>query len=148
MTSAFQAPWSLAETLVFAGLFPTLTAMLALAPKPEPVTLKVVPGAPLEGSSLMPAPSVSVTVGALVANVKGPDVLMLWGPAGAVGTIKGLDHLPWSSAETPEATCVPSKLMVMPVSLKPKPDPVAVTELSGEALVRSSESVGVTVKVA
>lgn len=147
VTSAVHTPCSLAEALVFVGLPLTVTVMLSFDPKPEPLTLTVVPGEPLGGSRLKPAPSVKGTVGAL-AEVKGPDARRVCEPAAAVGTMKRLDHLPWASAETLAPTRVPSKLTVMPVSLAPKPDPVAVTEAPGGAVERSTESVGVTVKVA
>ncbi|MEK7815035.1 MAG: hypothetical protein AAB291_03860 [Chloroflexota bacterium] len=147
MTFAAHTPCSLAATSVLTGLSPTVTVILSLAPKPEPLTFKLVPGGPLERSSLKLAPSVSVTARTLVEEVRGPEARIVWEPAAAVGTVKVLDHFPWASAAIPEASVVPSKVTVMPVSLAPKPTPVAVTEMPGEALGRSIESNGVTVKV-
>jgi hypothetical protein len=144
---AVHTPCSLAETSVLAGLSPTVTVILSLVLKPEPLTCKVLPGGPLDRSSFKPAPSVNVTTGALAAEVRDPEARIVREPAAAVGTVKGLDHFPSASAAIPEATRLPSKLMVMPVSLAPKPTPVAVTEVPGEAFGRSRESKGVTVKV-
>ena len=73
VTFAVHTPCSLAETSVLAGLSPTVTVILSLAPKPEPLTFKVVPGGPLERSSLKLAPSVSVTARTLVEEVRGPE---------------------------------------------------------------------------
>jgi hypothetical protein len=121
--------------------------ILSLALKPEPLTVKVVPGGPLERSSFKLAPSINVTTGTLAAEVKDPEARIVREPEAAVGTMKGLDHFPWVSAAISEATRLPSKLTVMPVSLGPKPTPVAVTEVPGEAFGRSRKSKGVTVKV-
>lgn len=147
VTLAVHTPCSLAETSVVAAPSPTATVVFSLALKPEPLTFKVVPGGPLERSSFKLATTVNVTTGTLAAEVRVPEARRVREPPAAVGTIKGLDHFPWASAAIPKATGVPSKLTVMPVSLAPKPTPVAVTDMPGEALGRSRESEGVTVKV-
>jgi hypothetical protein len=50
--------------------------------------------------------------------------------------VKVLLQFPRESAAIPDLTVVPSKVITMPVSLAPKPEPVTVTEVPGDPLVR------------
>jgi energy-converting hydrogenase Eha subunit B len=72
---------------------------------------------------------------------------MLCEPEVDGGTSKVALQPPWELAVISEATGVPSKVTVMPVSLAPKPEPVTVTELPAAPLDRLMDMPGVTVKV-
>jgi hypothetical protein len=56
-------------------------------------------------------------------------------------------QFPSELAEIPEATGLPSKVIVMPVSPLPKPEPVTVTGLLGGLFVGLTAMVGFTTKV-
>ncbi len=74
---AVHSPRSSADAYVSTRPSPTVTLMLFIALKPEPVILKMVPGGPLERASLNLAPNVSVTAGTLVAGVTVPEAWTL-----------------------------------------------------------------------
>ena len=73
--------------------------------------------------------------------------MSVWAPEGEAGPVKVPLQLPWELAEIPEATGLPSKVIVMPVSLVLKPEPVTVTTVPGGPLVGLTATVGVTAKV-
>ena len=56
-------------------------------------------------------------------------------------------QFPRESAEIPEAIVLPSKVIVMPVSPAPKPEPVTATELPGDPLEWPIVMAGFTKKV-
>jgi hypothetical protein len=52
-----------------------------------------------------------------------------------VGTVKALLQLPRELAEIPEVTALPSKVILILVSLALKPEPVTVIKVPGSPLV-------------
>ena len=143
---AVHSPRSSAGAYVSVRPSPTVTVMLSIGLNPEPVSLKTIPGEPLERASLRPAPNVSVTAGTLVARVTVPEAWTLWEPAGSEGAMKEAVQDPFGSAEIPEATEIPSRLTKIPASFAEKPAPVTVTEVPAEALRWTRETDGVIVK--
>ena len=83
----------------------------------------------------------------LPAWVIEPLALTLWDPKAEAGTVKVPLQFPRELAEIPEVTGLPSKVIVMPVSPAPKPEPVTVTELPGGPLAGLTAMVGFTTKV-
>ena len=143
---AVHSPRSSADAYVSVRLSPTLTLMISIAMKPEPVMLKMVPGEPLERASLRLVPNVSVTAGTVVAGVRVPEAWTLWEPAWSEGAMKEAVQDPLGSAEIPEATEIPSMLTKISASFAEKPAPVTVTEVPAEALRWTGETDGVIVK--
>jgi hypothetical protein len=109
---------------------------VSLAPKPEPETVTDVPGGPLVRLRVSPALTVKVTPVIELAEVVEPYAPIVWEPAVEAGTVKVLFQAPRELAVIPDLTTVPSKVIVMPVSLATKPEPVTVTEVPGGPLVR------------
>ena len=105
MTLAVHTPCELAETISVKPL-PTVTVMLSLGSKPDPRTSKAVPGDPLEGSRLNPAPRFNVTGGTLPTKVSEPEAPAVCEPAGREGTIREAVQEPLGSAEIPVFTGV------------------------------------------
>jgi hypothetical protein len=132
-----QAPKELAE-IAEATTVPSKVIVMpvSLALKPVPVMVIELPGGPFVGLIVSPGPTVKVTPVTESAEVVEPYAPMVWEPAVAVGTVKVPLQAPSPLAEIPEATAVPSKVTVMPVSLAPKPVPVIVMEVPGGPLVR------------
>ncbi len=137
--------WS-ADANVSVRPSPTVTLMLSIALKPEPVILTMVPGEPLERPSLRPAPNVNVTAGVAAAGVTVPEAWTLYEPAGSEGAVTEAVQDPLGSAEIPEATETSSRLTKIPASFAAKPAPVTVTEVPAEALRLTRETDGVIVK--
>lgn len=147
VTLAVHTPRELAEALNSVKPLPAVTVTLSPGLKPEPRTSTTDPGAPFVRSRLNPAPRVSVTAGTLPTEVSDPEALAAWEPEARDGTTREAVQEPLASAEIPVATGVESMVTVIAVSFLEKPDPVAVTKSPGATLRRSSESLGVTVKV-
>jgi hypothetical protein len=109
---------------------------VSLVPKPEPVTVTEVPGGPLVRLIVSPELTAKVTSVIESAEVVEPYAPIAWEPAVEAGTVKTPLQAPRPLAEIPEATTVPSKVIVMPDSLALKPEPVTVIEVPGGPLVR------------
>jgi hypothetical protein len=74
---AVHAPSAFEATLVSDNPVPTVTTMFSLALNPAPLTLKEVPGGPLERSMIKSAPIVRLTSGTLATEVRDPELWML-----------------------------------------------------------------------
>jgi hypothetical protein len=135
---ALQAPRPLAEIPEVTAVPSKVIVMpVSLAPKPEPVTVIEVPGGPLVRLRVMAPPStVKVTPVTKLARVLGPYAPIVWEPAVEAGIVKVALQFPRESAWIPDLTTVPSKVIIMPVSLAAKPEPVTVTEVPGDPLAR------------
>jgi hypothetical protein len=143
-----QLPEELAEIAEVTAVPSKVTVMsVSLAPKPEPVTVTELLGGPLVRLRVIAGLTRKVMPVTEPAEVTEPDAPIVWEPAIAAGMVIVVFQFPRELAEMPEVTVVPSKVTVMPVSLAPKPEPVMVTELPGEPLVRFIVSPGLTVKV-
>jgi hypothetical protein len=81
------------------------------------------------------------------AKVLEPYAPIVWEPEAEPGIAKVPLQFPRESAEIPDLTTVPSKVIVMPVSLASKPEPVTVIEVPGDPLVRLIVRPEPTVKV-
>jgi hypothetical protein len=116
----------------------------SLALKPEPLTVMEVPGGPLALPMAIAALTVKVRGGAVPAVVREPKALIVWGPEAESGMIKVALQLPREVLKVPGVTGFPSKVMVMPVSFEPKPEPVTVIWVPGGPLARLKVRTGVT----
>jgi hypothetical protein len=117
---------------------PSKVIVMPVSPalKPEPVTVIEAPGGPVVGLMVRPALTVKVTPVTESAEVVEPYAFIVWEPAVEAGTTKVALQAPRPSAEMPDLTMVPSKVIVIPVSLAPKPEAATVTEVPGGPLVR------------
>lgn len=120
---------------------------VSLAPNPVPVTVTELPGTMLGRFTEMPAETVKVKSGTLVAGVEAPLASMIWEPAGEAGTLKVALQPPCALAVMPEARGLSSYVTLMPVSAAPNPAPVIVMELPGAALAGLAEIPALVVKV-
>ena len=102
----------------------------------------------MERSSVNWAPRVRLRAGTLLFEVIAPEAPRIWDPAGSDGIKSIAVQTPSAVAEIPVATGAWSTVTMMAVSLAPNPTPLAVTEAPGAVLGRSTETNGVTVKVA
>ncbi len=101
-----------------------------------------VPGGPLDRL----IDKVGVTLKVKAEELTAVDVIATeWLPPAAVGTLKEVAQEPWELAEMPEATAVPSKVMVM-LSLAAKPKPLTNTGVPEGPLNLPVDMLGVTTK--
>jgi hypothetical protein len=140
-----QFPRELAEIPEATGLSSKVIIMaVSLAAKPEPVTVTEVPGGPVSGLiERLGFINVKTKIGTTPDGVIEPEALTVWGPKTAVGTVKVLLQFPRESAEIPELTVLPSKVILIPVSLALKPEPETLTVVLGRPVIGLMEIDGV-----
>lgn len=80
-----------------------------------------------------PAPNTIFAHRTLVSDVDTPEPLIVYVPAIESGALKLEDQEPWESADIPEATVFPSKVIEIPVSPDLNPIPLTVTVSPGAA---------------
>lgn len=139
MKVAFQEPLALATILEATGFPSKVTLMpVSLAAKPVPVMVIELPGVPLDLLTVIIAAVLKLAPAAVLVTL--PDAETVCEPADDVGTVNEALQEPLLSAMISEATALPSKIILIPASLAPKPEPVTVTEVPGVPLVLLSDT--------
>jgi hypothetical protein len=137
MKVPIQFPRELAEMPEATGLPSKVIVMpVSLAAKPEPITVTTVPGGPFAGLiERLGFSNVKVTLGTTPEGVIEPKALTVWVPNTAVETVKVPLQFPRESAVIAEVIGLLSKVILTPVSLALKPEPVTVTTVPGSPLI-------------
>ena len=128
-------------------MLPITTTICSKDFAPDPEIRIIVPGAPLVGWIRNPAPNTIFAQRTLVSDVDTPEPLMVYVPAIESGAPKLEVQEPCESADIPDATVFPSKVIEIPVSPDLNPIPLTVTVSPGAASGWSNDKVAVTVKV-
>jgi hypothetical protein len=143
---AVQAPVALAVVGEPCGAPSKVTmTLVSLAAKPDPVTFTDVPAGPLFLLIEIPAPTLNVN--GAIDEVEDPETPMLWAPPWVAGTGNVAVQVPFEPAVVGEPIGVLSKLNWILVSLEPKPDPVAVTEVPAGPLFLLKAKLGSMLKL-